>query len=147
MPGVKIITVIRDPINRAMSSYRYNYLQMIGADTRQPTGRQSRRRKNGKEKDPASTNHYSHLEAIMSDTGEIISSSTSITPNHVTFSEFVRAEMAFLRSCASADTKDIMKSCLFDPSTLDAQWENITKTTALGSPRELKTHSSYLVRR
>ena len=149
-----VAVVIRDPVERAMSSYRYNYLHMIGTDGRGLNGNTkkkshtSRRKKRTKDNVPIENEdeRYNHLEAIISDSGEIISSSATSASTHVTFSEFVKAEMAFLRSCADPNTKNIMKSCLTDTSTLDAQWSNITKATPSGELKELKTHSSYLVR-
>ena len=131
--GVRILMLFRDPVERALSSYIYNYLNVVKEEHRKKSrGTVSVQTK------------FSHMNAILAEEEEIDNESI------VTFEEFVDAEMRHIRRCLkkkglSAAAIDIFKLCFDGDETVEKQWEGLERSKN-GKARIVRTHSSYLIR-
>ena len=136
---VRIVVVVRDPVERAWSSYRYNYLGMAGLGRRPASGRRSTRRREREvlrrsaEEGEEGVDKFQHASAILSDDGRIERVEGEEGGGHgddtVSFEDFVEAEMEWIRSCMGRPSeiakRDMMAECLTDPTTLDEQWRGV----------------------
>ena len=161
---VKIVVVVRDPVGRALSSYRYNYLAMVGV-SRRPAGGERRRRRRARVEearggadlgadggaDPADDDKFKHATAILSDDGRVERAGdgemAGAGAGVVSFKDFVEAEMEWIERCAgepggpSAARRDLMAECLTDPSSLEEQWRNVTAVGRLEASSEALVRS------
>ena len=145
LKGVRIIVLVRDPVERAYSSYKYNYVNAILGDVR-ARGVRSRRRRRERE---AKVGIDGHMEAINAELEEVDKRRL------VTFEEFVDAEMDYIRKCMQGrggEREGVMERCFEgrdgeDPSE---QWKSIPKTLVdergVRIDRIFDTNGNHLVR-